>query len=158
MIVASITQAVMIPRCAGVAVGMPAQVELPYLPDRRFEATVAYVYPSLQPDRRTGRVRLALANPEQLLRPDMYASVSIERPLGERLSVPDTAVLRAGERSFVFLDLGEGRLRPQRVTAGATGEGRVEILAGLDEGQLVVVSGTFLVSGESRLRAALESW
>ena len=72
--------------------------------------------------------------------------------------MPDTAVLHAGDRSFVFLDLGEGRLRPQRVETGRTADGRVEILSGLDEGQPVVVSGTFLVAGESRLRAALESW
>jgi len=72
--------------------------------------------------------------------------------------VPEGAVLRAGERSFVFLDLGEGRLRPQRVETGITSDGRVEILSGIEEGARVVSSGTFLVAGESRLRAALESW
>jgi len=143
---------------AELAVGTPARVELPYLPGRRFEAKVAYVYPSLQADRRTARVRLTLANPDQVLRPDMYASVSIERPRGARLTVPDTAVLRAGEKSFVFLDRGEGRLEPRKVEVGRTDGGRVEILSGIEEGQLVVTSGTFLVSGESRLRAALESW
>jgi Cu(I)/Ag(I) efflux system membrane fusion protein len=143
---------------ARVAVGQAAEVTLSYLPDRRFEARVAYVYPSLQGDRRTGRIRLELANPERVLRPDMFATVQLRAPAGERLSVPDTAVLRAGDRSFVFVDLGEGRLRPQRVEIGTTSGGRVEILSGLDEGQPVVVSGTFLVSGESRLRAALESW
>jgi Cu(I)/Ag(I) efflux system membrane fusion protein len=143
---------------AEVAVGLPATVELAYLPGRRFDAKVAWIYPALDADRRTARIRLVLDNPEGLLRPDMYATVSIERSLGERLSVPDTAVLRAGDRSFVFLDLGEGRLRPQRVTTGLTGDGRVEILSGIEEGQRVVTRGTFLVSGESRLRAALESW
>lgn len=141
-----------------VSVGTPAEVTLAYLPERRFEARVAYVYPSLQADRRAVRVRLELANPGGVLRPDMYATVSFQQPLGERLSVPDTAVLRAGDRSFVFLDLGEGRLRPQRVETGRMADGRVEILSGLDEGQPVVVSGTFLVAGESRLRAALENW
>lgn len=143
---------------AELAVGTPARVELPYLPGRHFDAQVAYVYPSLQADRRTARVRFTLANPDQVLRPDMYASVSIDRPRSARLTVPDSAVLRAGEKSFVFLDLGEGRLEPRRVEIGRTDDGRVEILSGLDEGQLVVTSGTFLVSGESRLRAALESW
>ncbi len=143
---------------ASVSVGMPAEVTLPYLPDQRFEAKVAYVYPSLQGDRRTARLRLVLANPERTLRPDMFATVLLRRPLGERLSVPDTAVLHAGDKSFVFLDLGEGRLRPQRVTTGTTSDGRVEITSGLEAGQPVVVAGTFLVAGESRLRAALESW
>lgn len=141
-----------------VAPGQPAEVELPYAPGRRFEATVAYVYPRLQEERRTARVRLVLANPDLVLRPEMYADVFLRRPLGARLTVPDTAVLRAGERSFVFLDLGEGRLRPQRVETGIASEGRIEILSGLDEGARVVTSGTFLVAGESRLRAALESW
>lgn len=143
---------------ASVSIGMPADVTLPYLPDQRFEAKVAYVYPSLQGDRRTARVRLVLANPERELRPDMFATVLLRKPLGERLTVPDTAVLRAGDASFVFLDLGEGHLRPQRVTTGTTSDGRIEITSGLDAGQPVVVAGTFLVAGESRLRAALESW
>jgi Cu(I)/Ag(I) efflux system membrane fusion protein len=103
-------------------------------------------------------VRLELANPDLALRPDMYVNVFLRSPLGERLTVPDSAVLRAGDRSFVFLDLGEGRLRPQRVELGVQSDGRVEILSGLEEGQPVVASGTFLVAGESRLRAALESW
>jgi Cu(I)/Ag(I) efflux system membrane fusion protein len=143
---------------ASVSVGMPAEVSLPYLPDQRFEAKVAYVYPSLQGDRRTARVRLVLANRERELRPDMFATVLLRKPLGERLTVPDTAVLRAGDASFVFLDLGEGHLRPQRVTTGIESDGRIEITSGLAAGQPVVVAGTFLVAGESRLRAALESW
>ncbi|HSJ99577.1 MAG TPA: efflux RND transporter periplasmic adaptor subunit [Myxococcota bacterium] len=141
-----------------VAPGQPAEVELPYAPGRRFEATVAYVYPRLQEDRRTARVRLELANPELVLRPGMYADVFLRRALGPRLTVPESAVLRAGERSFVFLDLGQGRLRPQRVETGIESEGRVEILSGLEEGARIVSSGTFLVAGESRLRAALDSW
>lgn len=143
---------------ANVSVGMPAEVTLPYLPDQRFEAKVAYVLPSLQGDRRTARVRLVLANPKHELRPDMFATVLLRKPLGERLTVPDTAVLRAGDASFVFLDLGEGHLRPQRVTTGIESGGRIEITSGLAAGQPVVVAGTFLVAGESRLRAALESW
>jgi Cu(I)/Ag(I) efflux system membrane fusion protein len=141
-----------------IAVGTPAEVTLAYLPERRFEARVAYVYPSLQAERRTARVRLTLANPDGVLRPDMYATVSFQQPAGERLTVPDTAVLHAGDRRFVFLDLGAGRLRPQRVETGRMADGRIEILSGLEEGQPVVVSGTFLVAGESRLRAALETW
>jgi Cu(I)/Ag(I) efflux system membrane fusion protein len=141
-----------------VAPGQPAEVTLPYAPGRRFEATVAYVYPRLQEERRTARVRIEVANPELALRPAMYADVLLRRPLEPRLTVPESAVLRTGDRSFVFLDLGEGRLRPQRVETGIASEGRVEILSGLEEGTRVVTSGTFLVAGESRLRAALESW
>ena len=138
--------------------GQSAEVALPYAPGRRFDAKVAYVYPRLQAERRTARVRLELDNPDLALRPEMYADVFLRRPLGPRLTVPDSAVLRTGDRSFVFLDLGEGRLRPQRVELGLESEGRVEITSGLAEGDRVVSSGTFLVAGESRLRAALEAW
>jgi Cu(I)/Ag(I) efflux system membrane fusion protein len=141
-----------------VEAGMPAEITLPYLPGRRFAARVAYVYPRLEADRRTTRVRVELPNPELALRPDMYVDVLLRRPLGPRLTVPDTAVLHAGDRDFVFLDLGGGRLRPQQVEVGLRSGERLEIVSGLQEGQPVVVSGTFLVAGESRLRAALESW
>ena len=72
--------------------------------------------------------------------------------------MPESAVLYAGERRFVFLDLGDGRFRPQRVEVGVRDGGRVEILSGLEAGQKVVASGTFLIASESRLRAALEQW
>jgi Cu(I)/Ag(I) efflux system membrane fusion protein len=103
-------------------------------------------------------VRIELPNPDLALRPDMLASVELAAPPAERLLVPLSAVLHAGERSFVFLDLGEGRLRPAPVEVGVrTGE-EIEILAGVEPGQSVVSSATFLVASESRLRAALDQW
>ena len=92
------------------------------------------------------------------LRPDMYADVEIDVDRGERLLVPQSAVLHAGDRSFVFLALGEGRFRPREVTIGLRAGERVEVLAGLEGGEEVVASGTFLIAAESRLRAALEQW
>ncbi len=140
------------------AVGQPAEVVLPYAADQRFPATIAYVYPDLDPQRRTARIRLEVANPDLSLRPDMYADVFLHQALGPRFTVPASAVLRTGDRSFVFVDLGSGRLQPQRVVTGIESEDRVEIVSGLEPDQRVVVSGTFLVASESRLRAALESW
>jgi Cu(I)/Ag(I) efflux system membrane fusion protein len=140
------------------AVGQPAEVVLPYAADQRFPATIAYVYPDLDPERRTARVRLELANPDLALRPEMYADVFLRQPLGSRFTVPASALLRTGDRSFVFVDLGGGRLQPQQVVTGIESDGRVEILSGLAPEQRVVVSGTFLVASESRLRAALETW
>jgi Cu(I)/Ag(I) efflux system membrane fusion protein len=138
--------------------GMPAEVTLPYLPGRAFRGAVAWVYPGLSGTTRTARVRIELANPEQALRPDMLANVSLETSAGESLVVPLSAVIHAGEKSFVFLDLGEGRLRPHRVEVGRRLGEEVEILSGLAEGEAVVASATFLVASESRLRAALEQW
>ena len=141
-----------------VAQGMRAEVEVASLPGRRFEGTVAWLYPSVSEATRTARVRVVLPNPDLALRPDMFATLHLEAPARERLVVPLSAVLHAGERSFVFLDLGGGRLRPQPVEVGLRVGEEVEILSGLEEGQSVVASATFLVASESRLRAALERW
>ena len=138
--------------------GQSATVTLPYLPERRFEASVGYVHPVLDPKTRTARLRLELPNADLALRPDMYANVRIRVERGERLVVPQSAVLYAGERSFVFRALGEGRFRPQPVEVGLRSGEDVEILAGLEPGDPIVTSGTFLIASESRLRAALEQW
>ncbi|MGH9380486.1 MAG: FixH family protein [Thermoanaerobaculia bacterium] len=138
--------------------GQRAEVSLPYVPGRRFEGEVVFIYPYLEGTTRTGRVRIELPNPDLELKPDMYANVTIERDLGEQVSVPDEAVLYAGERSFVFLDLGDGRLQPRQVETGVTTGERIAVLSGLRPGDRVVTSGNFLVAAEARLKLALEQW
>jgi Cu(I)/Ag(I) efflux system membrane fusion protein len=123
-----------------------------------FPGRVAYVYPYLAGATRTARVRVELDNPGQALLPEMYADLELLLEPRSALVVPQDAVLYAGERRFVFLELGPGRFRPQRVEVGARDPERVEILSGLEEGQRIVTSGTFLIASESRLRAALEQW
>jgi Cu(I)/Ag(I) efflux system membrane fusion protein len=138
--------------------GMRVAVEVPSLPGRRFEGTLAWVDPSVSESTRTARLRVELTNEDLALRPDMFANVLLETTPSERLVVPLSAVLHAGPRSFVFLDLGEGRLRPQPVSVGVRVGEEVEVLSGLEPGQSVVSSATFLVAAESRLRAALDQW
>jgi Cu(I)/Ag(I) efflux system membrane fusion protein len=136
----------------GVAPGDSAVVTLASLPGRRFEAKVAYVYPYLERATRSARVRLTLENADLALRPDMYANVELRVPRGERLLVPATAVLYAGPRRVVFVDLGEGRLQPREITIGAGNGESYEVLSGLAPGERVVVSAQFLLDSESRLR------
>jgi Cu(I)/Ag(I) efflux system membrane fusion protein len=143
---------------AQVRVGQTATVTLPYVPGKTFRGRVGFVYPYLDGDSRTGRVRVELANPDGLLKPDMYANVELATEQGDRLVVPESAVLHAGKRSFVFVDLGEGRLKPQRVETGLEQGEWVEVLSGVSEGDTVVASGNFLIAAESRLRAAIEQW
>jgi Cu(I)/Ag(I) efflux system membrane fusion protein len=141
-----------------VRAGQTATVTLPYMPDRSFESEVAYVYPTLDPKTRTARLRLEIPNPDLELRPDMYANVRVHADRGERLVVPQSAVLYAGERNFVFRALGDGRFRPQSVEVGLRSGEEVEIRSGLAPGDEIVTSATFLIASESRLRAALELW
>lgn len=139
-------------------VGDAAQVTFPYLPGRAFAGAIGFVYPYLDGASRTGRVRITLPNAGLELKPDMFANVTLSRNLGERLVVPADAVLYAGDRSFVFVDVGEGRLVPRKVVLGQTTSNLVEVVEGLHEGETIVTSGNFLVAAESRLKLALEQW
>lgn len=140
------------------APGDPVTVRMPYAPGGVLEGEIAFVYPYLDGATRTGRIRAEIANPKLALRPDMYVDVEIEKQLGEALVVPSDAVLYAGERQFVFLDLGEGRLAPRAVRVGRKSDDWVEVLDGIAAGDSVVTSGNFLVAAESRLKLDMEHW
>lgn len=139
-------------------VGLEARVTLPYLPGFEARGTIAFVQPLLDPDTRTLTVRIELPNGDGRLRPDMYAEVHLMRRLPGRLVVPIEAVVYTGPRRLVFVDLGEGRMKPIEVTIGARDGKDVEVLSGLAEGEVVVTSGNFLIGAESRLRSALGMW
>ena len=141
-----------------IEVGQEATVALPHLPGAGLAGRVTFILPYLDAAARTGRVRLELPNPGLLLKPDMFAEVTFRVDGGERLMVPESAVIYAGPRRLVFLDLGEGRLKPQEIVIGAKSGEFVEVLSGLAAGDPVVVSGAFLVAAESRLKSATEQW
>lgn len=138
--------------------GQSVEVELPYVEGKTFAGKVDYLYPTLQGQTRTGRARIVLDNKALELKPDMYANVFIGIDLGKRLAVPDSAVIYTGPRRLVFVDLGEGRLRPTPVELGVHTDGYYEVKAGLSEGEVVVTSGNFLIAAESRIRSATEYW
>ena len=119
------------------------------------DGKVTFVYPYLDPQTRTGRVRIELPNQGLELKPDMYATVTFAVTLDNRLSVPKSAIVYAGPRRVVFVELGGGKLAPRDVVLGAEAGERVEISSGLSERDVVVTSGNFLVSAESRLRGTL---
>jgi Cu(I)/Ag(I) efflux system membrane fusion protein len=139
-----------------IEVGQKASVRLRGYPDRVFVGKVALIYPHMMAETRTARIRIELPNPEELLRPDMYADVEIatgtEAPV---LTVSSSAVMDSGERQIVLLDKGDGRFEPREVKLGRRGGGHVEIKEGLAENDKVVVSANFLIDAESNLKAAL---
>lgn len=141
-----------------VSEGMKATVMLPEFEGREYRATVDYVYPFMEGDSRTARVRVVLDNDDGVLRPDMYVEVKLKAKLGKRLVVPESAVLYSGQSRVVFLDLGDGRLAPRKIKTGQRSRKWIEVLEGLEEGDTVVTSGNFLIAAESRLKAGVESW
>lgn len=141
-----------------IRVNQPVLVEVSYVPGETFEGRVDYIYPTLVSATRTARIRVALKNPDLVLKPNMYADVGLKVDLGERLAIPDSAVIYTGPRRLVFVDLGEGRLRPQEIEVGVHAEGYVEVKQGLEPGDVVVTSGNFLIAAESRIRSATKYW
>jgi Cu(I)/Ag(I) efflux system membrane fusion protein len=141
-----------------IKLGTPATITLSYSQKTTLEGRVDYVYPIMQHDTRTGRVRFSFPNPDGTLRPGMYAEANFRVHLGQHFAVPEEAVLVAGNKRIVFTDIGQGRLAPQYVTTGRQADGLVEILSGLDEGDRIVTSGNFLIASESKLRAGIKQW
>jgi Cu(I)/Ag(I) efflux system membrane fusion protein len=141
-----------------VRLGQTARVTVEAYPGREFLGTVTYVYPSVSMESRTGRVRIQLANPELALKPGMYAKVELTVLGSEpRLVVPREAVHATGERSYVFARLPDGMLAAREVTTGLVAGRKIEILAGLAEGESVVASANFLIDAESSMGSAIEA-
>ena len=139
-----------------VKVGQPADVSLSFLPGHEWEGRVEYIYPSLSPKTRTLKVRLRFDNPDELLKPNMYADVTIYGgPKEDVIISPREALIRTGVEERVIVGLGEGRFAARAVTAGIESGDWVEIASGLDQGEQVVVSGQFLIDSEASLKASL---
>ncbi len=138
--------------------GMKAAIILPELQDRKYKGKVSYIFPFMDADTRTARVRVELDNSDGFLRPDMYAHIHLKLNLGKRLVVPKEAVLYAGQSRVVFLDLGDGLLQPRKIKTGLRNRRWIEVLDGLEEGDIVVTSGNFLIAAESKLKAGVPQW
>ena len=96
--------------------GQEAEVSLSYLPDRKFRGRVTYIYPTVDEKTRTARVRMEFHNPGFFLKPGMFATVELRAELKpDALLVPDSAVLRSGEKNTVFVALDGGHFEPREV-------------------------------------------
>ncbi len=135
--------------------GQTAKVTLSYDPRTVLTARVGFIYPVLDPQTRTAKVRFELANPGERLKPDMYANVELKIPLGTRLAIPRDAVLESGERQVIFIHHGGGKLEWRNVKLGVQAGDWVEVVEGLKEGDHIVTSANFLIDSESQLKAAV---
>lgn len=135
--------------------GQGATVTLSYDPDVKLHGHVAFIYPTLDAKTRTAKVRFELANPNEKLKPDMYANVELNIPLGIRLVVPRDAILESGERQLLFIHHGGGQLEWRNVALGARAGDWVEVKQGIKEGEHVVTGANFLIDSESQLKAAV---
>lgn len=125
---------------------------LDYLPGREWQGQVDFIYPTLNADTRTVPVRLRFQNADQLLKPNMFAQVTIHSDQADStLLVPNEAVIRSGTQDRVVLALGSGRYKSVEVNIGRRGDSQTEVLNGLEVGDIVVTSAQFLLDSESSI-------
>ena len=134
--------------------GQVVSISLSYYPGEIFTGKITYIYPYLDTQTRTNKVRLEFANPQGKLKPGMYANSEIAMNLGTSLTVPESAVLQSGLRQVVFVDQGQGVFAPREVKLGTKADSRFVVLDGLTAGERVVTSGNFLLDSESKLQSA----
>jgi Cu(I)/Ag(I) efflux system membrane fusion protein len=139
-----------------VHVGQAASMQLSYFPGKTYRGRVAYVYPTLDPQTRTIKVRLEFPNPNYELKPNMYANVELNVNYGTETLVPSEAVLNSGTRQIVFVAKPHGYFEPREIKVGDQFDGKTVVLAGLKPGEKIVASGNFLIDSESRLGAAMQ--
>jgi membrane fusion protein, copper/silver efflux system len=140
----------------GLSRGGAAQIAFPALPAEVFSGVINEIYPQVDMQTRTARIRIDLGNPDARLLVNMFADVTLATgDKGPVVQVPQSAVIDSGDRQVVIRDLGEGKFAPQDVILGRQGNGMVEIRKGISAGDRIVTTATFLIDAESNLNAAL---
>ena len=138
-----------------IRLGQQASVQVTYIPGEVFTGKIIYIYPSLNPETRTAKVRLELPNSHGKFKPEMYANVEIKVRLGQRLTVPEGAIIDTGVRQMAIIDKGDGYFEPREVKVGGKVDDDYEVIKGLKAGDRVVTSANFLIDSESKLKEAL---
>jgi Cu(I)/Ag(I) efflux system membrane fusion protein/cobalt-zinc-cadmium efflux system membrane fusion protein len=141
-----------------VSVGDLARLTVDTFPGRTFSGRVDFIYPQLDADTRTAKVRIIFSNPRLQLKPGMFVNISIKVPMGRQLVIPASAVLQSGTRQVAFVDRGDGYLEPHEVQLDARAGEDFIVLKGLKEGDRIITSANFLIDSESQLQAALGSF
>ena len=138
-----------------IRLGQQASINLSYLPGEAFTGKAVFIYPYLDAQTRTARVRFEFANPRGTLKPEMYAGVEITIRIGDKITVPEGAIIDTGIRKVAIVEKGAGYFEPRDVKLGTKAGDYYEVLDGLKVGERVVTSANFLIDSESKLKEAV---
>jgi Cu(I)/Ag(I) efflux system membrane fusion protein len=146
--------------------GQRIRVVLPAVADQSFDGTISAIGPTIDPLKRTAKVRVDIPNPGGRLRPGMYANVVAEIDAGEGLTIPSDSVLPMGLRMLAFVDKGSGKLEPRFVQVGRqfvdltdpNQERYYQVTGGLQEGERIVSSANFLIDAEAQVQGAMRDF
>ena len=128
--------------------GAQAQITVPAYPDKVFNGTVDRLGDTVDPSSRTVTVRIVLDNRDRLLKPEMYARVTVREPARGAMRVPMSALLTKGDASFVFVEQSPRRFVARQVIVGARDQDSIQILDGIQPGERLVTKGALLLDAE----------
>jgi len=132
--------------------GMNVNIELQSFPGETFEGKVSLIYPVVNPQTRTVKIRSVISNNSRL-KPNMYGNTKFNINVGETLVIPEDAVLFTGERELVYVKVEEGRFSQREIKTGIKSDGKYQVLSGLSEGEEIAATGAYLIDSESQLRS-----
>ncbi len=142
-----------------VKTGQSVSIEVANLPENIRTGHVSFIYPTLNPKTRTQKIRVELENSDHSLKPGMFVTIRIEADRANKvLTVPTEAIINSGEKKIVFISRGNGKFEPREIRTGLTDDSNYysEVISGLEENEIVVVSGQFLMDSESQLQEAVQ--
>ncbi len=129
--------------------GTPTEIRINAYPQEVFTGTVTYIADVLDPVTRTMQLRVEIPNPDGRLKPEMFAKIRLfSESKPDRLAVPESAVQRDEDSTFVFVKRNESEYEVREVQIGESNGTHVTILSGLNEGDSIVTSGAFVLKSE----------
>lgn len=135
--------------------GQKAKITLSYFPGKPIETVIDYIYPDLSAETRTVKVRFVIQNLDSLLKPQMFTNVELETDLGNRLVIPEAAIIDTGMRKLIYVAKDNDSFEPREVTTGIIADGMIEIISGLKQGEKIASSGNFLIDSEAQLKGII---
>jgi Cu(I)/Ag(I) efflux system membrane fusion protein len=137
-----------------IRVGEKANLSIATYPNETFTGSVSLIYPVVNPQARTVRVRVLVNNANGKLKPNMYTETLFTRKKGKALTVPVGAVLVTGKRNLVYVKAEhENHFEAREVGIGSRFNDKYEITWGLTEGEVIVSEGGYLIDSESQLKS-----
>jgi RND family efflux transporter MFP subunit len=133
------------------SVGQTARITFPLLESASREGRIDFLYPHLDPQTRRAEARIPMENPGHALRPNMWANVDLETPLGRGLTIPADAIINTGTRHLAFVLGDDDHLYPRHVELGSRTDDFCLVTGGLQAGDRVVTRALFLIDSESQL-------
>lgn len=138
-----------------VRIGGKVNLSLQAYPGEVFTGTISFIYPVVNSQTRTIKVRSDFSNIKGRLRPQMYGQTTFERSFGNGLTVPSDAILFMGKRNVVWIKVSDGMFEPREVVVGMKLDDKYQIISGINEGDEVAITGGYLIDSESQLKSGM---